>query len=87
MTTTTEQTTIVEITTQELFEVNFNSMGESSVDSLYLHSGSCIPIPTVEREGYTFDGWYIDSKLTTLYNFGLMPSKDLILYGKWSLDT
>jgi uncharacterized repeat protein (TIGR02543 family) len=37
------------------------------------------------REGYTFDGWYIDRELTQAYTFSTMPGEDLILYGKWIL--
>ena len=36
------------------------------------------------REGFTFSGWFIDANLTYPYIYGNMPSKDLILYGKWN---
>ena len=35
------------------------------------------------REGYLFDGWYVDQNLTTKYTFTSMPAEDLILYGRW----
>ena len=38
-------------------------------------------------EGYTFSGWFIDLKMTTLYNFNVMPAYDLVLYGEWIKNT
>jgi uncharacterized repeat protein (TIGR02543 family) len=38
-------------------------------------------------EGYTFDGWYTDSTLTNRYTFSTMPPNDIILYGKWNIET
>ncbi len=34
------------------------------------------------REGYTFDGWYTDSSLTSLFIYGIMPADSIALYGK-----
>ncbi|MBU1020898.1 MAG: InlB B-repeat-containing protein, partial [Firmicutes bacterium] len=34
-------------------------------------------------DGYTFDGWYIDESLATLYLLGEMPSENITLYGQW----
>lgn len=38
-------------------------------------------IPT--RDGFTFDGWYIDDTLTTLYTFTTMPPENIVLYARW----
>ena len=35
------------------------------------------------REGYIFDGWYINVSLTTKYTFTNMPAQDIILYARW----
>ncbi len=37
-------------------------------------------------EGYTFNGWYLDSELTQPYSFGAMPANIIHLYAKWSLN-
>jgi uncharacterized repeat protein (TIGR02543 family) len=37
------------------------------------------------RTGYTFEGWYSDPNLTTLYVFAAMPANDVVLYGKWNV--
>ena len=38
--------------------------------------------PTLYREGYTFKGWYTDSKWENAFN-GKMPPKKLDLYARW----
>ncbi len=37
-------------------------------------------------EGYTFNGWYLDSGLTQPYSFEAMPANIIHLYAKWSLN-
>ena len=36
-------------------------------------------------ESYTFDGWYIDAALTTLFTNPTMPADNIILYAKWDI--
>lgn len=42
---------------------------------------------TVQKTGYLFEGWYLDSALTQLYSIdgadATMPSKNITLYAKW----
>ncbi|MFP4177783.1 MAG: InlB B-repeat-containing protein [Acholeplasmataceae bacterium] len=38
---------------------------------------------TPTKEGYAFDGWYIDPGLAQDYTWGTMPAEDLDLYGIW----
>ena len=37
--------------------------------------------------GYTFDGWYSDAALTTLFTDLTMPAENIILYAKWNTVT
>ncbi len=41
-------------------------------------------IPT--KEGYTFDGWYIDSDFQQAFSLTIMPAGDIDLYGRWIPD-
>ena len=50
---------------------------------LDIHTNSVF-IPT--KSGYTFDGWYIDSALTTLVTAGATLTSDITLYAKWVED-
>ena len=37
-----------------------------------------------EKEGYTFEGWYIDEACTQQWNFNQSITQNQILYGKWN---
>ncbi|MFC2663029.1 MAG: InlB B-repeat-containing protein, partial [Eubacterium sp.] len=39
------------------------------------------------QDGYTFDGWYVDSALTNKYDFDTPVTSDLDLYAKWTKNT
>ena len=41
-------------------------------------------IPT--REGYIFDGWYLDEKMTTPLDIDHMHAETLTLYGRWIIE-
>ena len=45
-----------------------------------------ITVPTAEREGYTFDGWF-DAKGNKYETGALMPGNDLTLTAKWTKET
>ncbi len=38
---------------------------------------------TEEREGFTFEGWYLDESRTKKYNFNAPVKNDLTIYGNW----
>ncbi|MDD4210980.1 MAG: InlB B-repeat-containing protein [Clostridia bacterium] len=69
------------------YTITFNSNGGSVVASIVEEEGSLVSAPTAPtRIGYTFNGWYADVGLTTLYVFNLMPSEDITLYAKWTIS-
>ena len=41
-------------------------------------------LPTPEREGYNFDGWYTDRELTQQFVNGTAMSSNFHLYAKWT---
>ena len=44
-------------------------------------------VPTAPtKDGFVFNGWYVDEALTTQYDFGSIVSGDLSIYARW-LDT
>lgn len=45
------------------------------------------PLPTLSATGYTFDGWYTNSALTTKAVAGSTITSDTTLYAKWTLVT
>lgn len=42
---------------------------------------------TPERDGYIFDGWYIDEALTTRINSLIVMDSDKTVYAKWTKDS
>jgi len=66
------------------YVIAFNTNGGSSVPSMYLDYGSIISLPTnIEKGGFVFDGWYLDSGLIYPMNMTKMPAYDFTLYAKW----
>lgn len=83
-TSTTSETTTT--TTAILYEVIFDSMGGTNVNSLSIPEGDTINLPIVEKEGYSFEGWYYDESYSTPYITTLMPAEDINLYAKWEIN-
>ena len=68
--------------------VTFDSQGGSDVAPQTVTPGGTATKPAdPTRDGYTFDGWYSDSELTTAYDFTAAVTTDLTLHAKWSLNT
>jgi hypothetical protein len=42
--------------------VIFDTMGAGEIEPLKVESGDTVSLPTPEREGYTFGGWYLDNE-------------------------
>jgi len=74
--------------TPTVYQVTFNSNGGTSVPSQAVYYGDRATYPTVPTRGqYTFEGWYTDSALMSLYSFTSTVTGNTTLYAKWSLGT
>lgn len=63
------------------FDSNGGTAAEREVSSL----GVFDEMPSVSREGYEFDGWYLDDKLTYKAVFPLIATEKITtVYAKWS---
>ncbi|MCF8529344.1 MAG: InlB B-repeat-containing protein [Aquiluna sp.] len=61
--------------------------GNDDATSDFTVDGTAIALPTPTKTGYTFNGWYSDSGLTTLVGAAgdsYTPSADGTLYAKWT---
>jgi len=66
-------------------EIKFNTNGGSKVDSIKSIAGETIYEPErPTKEGYKFEGWYIDETLENKYEFSVMPEENITLYAKWT---
>lgn len=63
------------------FELNGGS-GTESDTALYQELFEAPADPT--RTGYTFEGWFADSELTTAFDFSTPATEDLMAYAKWT---
>ncbi|PKK99959.1 MAG: hypothetical protein CVV56_08385, partial [Tenericutes bacterium HGW-Tenericutes-1] len=69
------------------YTITFNSNGGSSVTSITQDYDTSVSAPSnPTRTGYTFNGWYSDAGLTTLYSFSTMPAQNFTLYAKWTIN-
>ena len=71
-------------TVSDTFIVMFDNNGGSGVGSIMVSKNEAILQPEYPtKTGYTFEGWYSDEKLTTLYDFDTLVTKNTTLYAKW----
>jgi uncharacterized repeat protein (TIGR02543 family) len=68
------------------FTVVFESNGGSGVPTQVVNSGGTANRPeNPARSGYTFDNWYGDPGLNTVYNFSTSVTGNIMLYAKWNV--
>ena len=66
------------------YTVTFNSNGGSNVEAQIVSSDGTATRPAdPAKSGYTFDNWYSNVGLTTVYNFSTPVMGDIILHAKW----
>jgi uncharacterized repeat protein (TIGR02543 family) len=65
--------------------VSFDSNGGSNVPDQAVESGGYAHQPDDPHlSGYTFDNWYSDAGLTTVYDFSAPVTGDITLYAGWA---
>ena len=65
--------------------INFSTYGGTAISPMTVKVGSTPTIPTTVRNGYTFGGWYLDSRLTEKWN-NTPITGDVTLHAKWIAD-
>lgn len=70
------------------FTVDFDSNGGTIVESQTITNGEKATKPTnPTKEGYIFDGWYLDLDDADEYDFNSKVTKDITLEAKWKVAT
>ena len=70
------------------FTIRFNTNGGTSVKSIKIKKGEAITLPdSPTKEGYIFDGWYLDSSCVEALEEGYLVKKSITLYAKWKEAT
>ncbi|MBR2488991.1 MAG: InlB B-repeat-containing protein, partial [Clostridia bacterium] len=68
----------------EPIEISFVSNGGSDCKSIFGNPEEKLTLPTPERTGYKFEGWYVYKELDIPYSIDYFPYFDQILYAKWT---
>ncbi|WP_169834459.1 InlB B-repeat-containing protein [Paenibacillus donghaensis] len=70
------------------YTISFNSNGGLPVDSQNVTYSAFATEPKAPiKAGYTFAGWYVDSNLTTKFNFTTTAiTSDVTLFAKWLIN-
>jgi uncharacterized repeat protein (TIGR02543 family) len=70
------------------YNVTFNSNGGSTIiDQSVLYNSVATAPSSPIKTGYTFDGWYSDAGLATVFAFTTPISGSITLYAKWTAIT
>ena len=87
--TTTESQNTTQVTTEttavQYVTITFANMtgatGTTSMEGIVGNAFSMPDDPT--KDGYVFDGWYLEDTFNTMFNITEYPQYDLTVYGKW----
>lgn len=65
--------------------VKFETNGGSAINDIGVKTGDAFKLPEAPiKEGYTFEGWYLDKALTKPYQLATI-TESITLYAKWTL--
>ena len=70
--------------TRNRYTVNLVANNGKDVDSVSHLFESIVTLPTPQRDGYTFGGWFTDADLSEACVNYQMPSNDINVYAWWS---
>lgn len=62
--------------------VTFETNGADEIKEVEIKKGEKLTLPTVYKEGYSFDGWYLDTQFNKKYD-NKEIDEDITLYAKW----
>jgi uncharacterized repeat protein (TIGR02543 family) len=65
------------------FTIYYEENGGNPVSDYTGDYGTTFPNNAPTRQGYLFEGWYLDSGLTIPLESHLIPANDLTIYAKW----
>ena len=64
------------------YKINYYLSSNEIIENKYNYN-DIIENFVPEKEGYTFEGWYLDSDYEQSFDYYQMPSEDLNVYAKW----
>ena len=71
----------------EIYTITFDSMGGSKVEAIDIVKGHNLEKPDdPTKEGFEFQGWYVDKDYTSPYDFDKVVTSNSTLYAKWKAN-
>ena len=76
---------------QTVYTITFETDSGSACEQLSVNSGQSLneanlSLPTPEKTGYTFVGWFVDSQKTQEFNLNIKITQNQTLYAKWDVN-
>ena len=68
----------------ETYTVSLNATGVTGYPQTKTYSGTPLTLPTPEKTGYTFYGWYTAEKGGNEVDIPYTPTDDITLYAQWT---
>lgn len=69
------------------YTITYNTNGGSLIVPTVLEKGSPITLPDkITKDGFTFDGWFLDPNFMEPFTLTEMPGENIVLYAKWIED-
>jgi uncharacterized repeat protein (TIGR02543 family) len=69
-----------------IFTISFETNCDLTTSNISEPFETEISLPDLERIGYTFDGWFTDEELTNEIILSKMPTVNMSLYAKWTIN-
>lgn len=67
------------------YTVSFVTQNNTEIDPITINFGESVTLPDQPlREGYTFEGWYLDQNYETRFDESMILESHTTLYAKWS---
>ena len=68
------------------YTITYNTNGGTHVVPSVLEKGSPITLPEVTKEGFIFEGWFLDPNFMEPFTLTEMPAHNIVLHAKWGKD-
>lgn len=68
------------------FTITYNTNGGSSIVPTALEKGAPIMLPEITKEGFIFEGWFLDPNFMEPFTLTEMPAHNIVLHAKWGKD-
>lgn len=70
-----------------VYTISFDTLGGNTLEPIQAEYNTTITLPTPNRLGHRFLGWYTDAELTTPFAENTPIKSNMTLYAKWELQT